>query len=182
MKFKIIAFHLLLFTSFFQTAFSQHSGAIHWISFEKAVELNKKNPKMIFIDVYTDWCGWCKKMDASTFSDPDIATYMNKNFYNVKFDAEGKQKVIYNGQVFINPNPDVNRSSHQLAVSLLQGKMSYPSYVFLNDKMELLTVVPGFMNVQKFEPIIKYFGEKAYLKKTWEEFNLTFKNEYSIKQ
>ena len=39
---------------------------IKWISIEEAEKLNKENPKKIMIDVYTDWCGWCKKMDKDT--------------------------------------------------------------------------------------------------------------------
>ncbi len=49
------------------------SETIRWISFEEAMKLNKKKPKMVFVDIYTDWCGWCKKMDAETFADPAIA-------------------------------------------------------------------------------------------------------------
>ena len=45
---------------------------INWMSFEEAIARSKEDPKHIFVDVYTDWCGWCKKMDASTFVDPVI--------------------------------------------------------------------------------------------------------------
>ncbi|HTB31563.1 MAG TPA: DUF255 domain-containing protein, partial [Bacteroidia bacterium] len=45
---------------------------IHWVNFDEAVKLNEKHPRKILIDVYTQWCGWCKKMDASTYTDPDI--------------------------------------------------------------------------------------------------------------
>lgn len=154
---------------------------IKWYSFEEAIELNKKAPKKVFIDMYTDWCGWCKKMDAATFSDYEVAEYMNEHFYCVKFDAERSDTVNYGGQDFVNPNPGVRRSSHQLAVALLQGKMSYPSYIFLNEKMELLTIVPGYMDVLKFEPIIKYFGENFYLKqKDWAEYMKTFVNTFEF--
>lgn len=154
-------------------SFSQNG--IKWYSFEEAFELNKKNPKKIFVDVYTDWCGWCKKMDATTFSHPIIAEYMNKNFYPVKLNAERTDTVYLEGKMYVNPNPGARRSSHQLAVSLLQGKMSYPSYVFINEKNEWLTVVPGYVKPQSFEPIIRFFGDGDYLNKTWEEYTKTFK-------
>ncbi|MCF8298077.1 MAG: DUF255 domain-containing protein [Saprospiraceae bacterium] len=169
----IIAFILISISSFSQ------NEKIKWYTFEEVVALNKKTPKKVFIDMYTDWCGWCKKMDATTFSDYEVANYMNKNFYCVKFNAERSDTVNYGGQDFVNPNPGVRRSSHQLAVALLQGKMSYPSYIFLNEKMELLTTVPGYMDVLKFEPIIKYFGENAYLKQNdWTEYMNTFKSTF----
>ena len=67
---------------------SIEDSPVHWVSFEKAVELNKKNPKPILIDVYTTWCGPCKMMSAQTFGNEKIANYLNKNYYCVKFDAE----------------------------------------------------------------------------------------------
>ena len=148
---------------------------IKWYSFEEAYALSKKKPKKIFIDVFTEWCGWCKKMDAETFTDPTIAKYMSKHFYCVKFDAERKDTIVLDGQTFVNPNPTSKRSTHKLASELLRGQMSYPSYVFLNEKGQELTVVAGYQKAQDFEGVINYFGEDAYLKSTWEEYRATFK-------
>ena len=74
---------------------SSYAQKVKWYSFEEAVELNKTKPKKILVDVYTDWCGWCKKMDQNTFSHPVIAEYINKNFYAVKFDAESKEAIKF---------------------------------------------------------------------------------------
>ncbi len=148
---------------------------IKWMSFEQAYELNKKKPKKIFIDMYTDWCGWCKRMDATTFADPVVVEYMNKNFYNVKMNAERKDTVVIDGTTFVNPNPASNRSSHQLAIELLRGKMSYPSFVFLNEKSQLLTVVAGYQPAKEFEPIIHYFADNAFTDQQWEEYKAKFK-------
>ena len=67
---------------------SPEEVAIKWYTWDEAIALNAKNPKKIFIDLYTEWCGYCKKMDANTFKDPEVAKYMNEHFYAVKFDAE----------------------------------------------------------------------------------------------
>ena len=171
---------IFIFSLFFcsKITFAQNEDEkIKWYSFEEAVELNKTNPKKLFIDLYTDWCGWCKKMDATTFSDPMIVEYMNENYYPVKFDAESTKPITFNDQEFVNENPNGRRSSHELAKTLLRGKMSYPSYVFLNKKNELITVVPGYLSAAKFEPILHYFGEDAYLSKEWPVFQKTFKGE-----
>jgi hypothetical protein len=55
---------------------------------EEAIAKNKVEKKKIFIDLYTDWCGWCKKMDASTFLEPKLVEYMNKNYHCIKFNTE----------------------------------------------------------------------------------------------
>ncbi|MDR0419647.1 MAG: DUF255 domain-containing protein, partial [Prevotellaceae bacterium] len=111
-----------------------------WYSFEEAVALSEKKPRKIFIDVYTDWCGWCKVMDRNTFSNPSIAEYMNKNYYSVKLNAEMTDTVRFKGHIFVNPSSS-RRSSHQLAVSLLNGKMSFPSVVFMNEQFQILQVI-----------------------------------------
>jgi thioredoxin-related protein len=151
------------------------SAKIKWLDFEEAVALNKKKPKKMFIDMYTDWCGWCKKMDASTFSNPVIVKYMNENYYAVKFNAERKDTVIYKGTKFVNPNPSGTRSSHQLAQELLSGRMSYPSFLFLDENLDKVTTVPGYRKAPEFETILHYIGENAYKDQKWEEFNAVFK-------
>lgn len=145
---------------------------INWMSFEEAVKLNETTPKKIFIDVYTDWCGWCTKMDQTTFIDPSIVEYMNENYYAVKFDAEQTEPIEFMGHTFINQNPNGPRKgTHQLAQALLQGKMSYPSYVFMNEKNQVLTIVPGYAQAKEFMPILKYFGTNAFLTTSWEEYS-----------
>src|SRR5215510_7762864 len=89
----IVAVALFVFPSF---CFSQ-SDEIKWMSFQDAVEKNKTEPKKMFIDVYTGWCGWCKRMDATTFKDPTVVNYMNKYFRAVKLDAETKDTIHFQG-------------------------------------------------------------------------------------
>ncbi len=165
---------ILLFVNVFSIK-AQESKPIKWYTFEEAIALNAKSPKLIFIDVYTEWCGWCKKMDASTFADPKVAEYMNKNFYCVKLDAEQSEPINFMGQTYINPKAGEKRSTHQIAAVLLQNKMSYPSYVFMNEQNKILTVVKGYMTVENFDPVIHWFAERAYLKVAFQEYSESFK-------
>ncbi|MBP9152977.1 MAG: DUF255 domain-containing protein, partial [Flavobacteriales bacterium] len=72
---------------------SKNQEEIKWVSLEEADALRRTEPRKILIDVYTDWCGWCKKMDASTFKDPKVVAYINANYYAVKLDAEQKEPI-----------------------------------------------------------------------------------------
>ena len=157
--------------------FSLSNGqGVNWLTWDEAVKANEENPKLIFVDVYTNWCGWCKKMDASTFQNPVIAEYMNKHFYSVKFDAERKDTIYFAGNQFVNPNPTASRSTHQLARALLDNQMGYPKFVVFNQNFERMSIIPGYHDAAGFEPIIKYFGDQMNFKMEFDEFKSQFKS------
>jgi len=145
---------------------------IQWMSIEDAyaLALTEENPKKIFIDVYTDWCGWCKRMDKATFQNEEVAAYMNEHYYNVKFDAEQKESIEMLGNTF-EFIPQGSRGYHELAAALLNGKMSYPTVVFLNGKFEMLSPVPGYQEPAAFMNIAKYFGDNIYLETSWQDYS-----------
>ncbi|MEC7264302.1 MAG: DUF255 domain-containing protein [Bacteroidota bacterium] len=148
-----------------------HAQDIKWLSWEEAVKLSETDakPKKMFIDVYTDWCGWCKKMDKDTFQHPEVSKYMQANFYMVKLDAEGKAPIEYKGKTF-KFVPSGRNGYHELAAALLQGQLSYPTVVFLDEEMNMLSPVPGYQKVEPFMQIAKYFGENIYKDKDWQTY------------
>lgn len=145
---------------------------VTWISFEQAVKTLTDDPKPFLIDVYTDWCGWCKVMDKNTFSNAEVSTYLNKNFHSVKLNAETRDTIRLGEKIFTFKQ---EYKSNELAISLLGGKMSYPSVVFLDSKLQMLTVVPGYMEAPQMMEILKYFGEGIYLRQKWEEYQQTLR-------
>jgi thioredoxin-related protein len=147
---------------------------VKWYTIQEAEKLMKESPRPLFIDTYTDWCGWCKRMDQDTFSNSVIAEILNTKFYPVKFDAEGKEKVTFLGQTFINDGK--YGRAHQLAVALLNGQLSYPTVVFLtleNDKIGV-SPVPGYRNPKEMEPLLSFFADGAYKSTSWEEYQKSF--------
>ena len=150
---------------------------LQWYTFQQAVELNKKNPKKLFIDVFTSWCGWCKVMDANTFTDPVIIKDLNKYYYAVKLNAEMNDSILFNNHLFVNPTPEKGRSVHQLAAALLNNQMSYPTVVFLDEGFNMLSPVPGYQKPEGLEPILIFYGENHYKTTKWEDFSKNFKGE-----
>ena len=167
---------ITLFAFIGMRAFAQEK--IQWMSFEEAVAQCASKPKMVFIDVYTDWCGWCKRMDQSTFANPVIAKYMNEHFYCVKFDAERQDTLNFQGRQYVGTmRPDGRKGSHQLAHALLRGKLSFPSYVIMNEKMQTIQVIGGYQEAKQFEPMVHFFGDEAYKAMSGEDFLKDFKSE-----
>ncbi len=155
----------------FFLSFSIHAQEVTWLSWDEAAQLvaTDKKPKKIFVDVYTDWCGWCKKMDKDTFQNQEVAEYMEANFYMVKLDGEGKEPIEFKGKVY-KFVPQGKRGYHEFAAALMNGKMSYPTTVFLNEKMEMLSPVPGYQKPDAFLNIARYFGDNIYLEKDWKTY------------
>ena len=149
-----------------------YAQEINWLSWDEAAKLAEtdKNPKKIFIDVYTDWCGWCKKMDKDTFQNPEVAEYMSKNYYMVKLDGEGKEPIEFRGKTF-KFVPSGRNGYHEFAAALMQGKMSYPTTIFLDEQMNMLSPVPGYQKPGPFLKIAKYFGEDIHKEKDWNTYD-----------
>jgi thioredoxin-related protein len=143
---------------------------VKWLTWDQAQAAQKKKPKKIFVDVYTDWCGWCKRMDATTFENPGIAKYMNDNFYCVKFNAETKEEITFKGQKY-----PVDGRYSSLATFLLQNKMSFPTTLYLDEDLNLLSAVPGYMAPKDAEPILSYFVTNSFKTTPWEEYQKNFK-------
>lgn len=153
---------------------AQNTGVkVNWLTFEEAVEKSKTEKKKIFIDVYTDWCGWCKVMDRETFGNEKIAKYLNENFYPVKLNAEQKEDITVNGQTF-KWVASGTRGYHQLAAALLQGKLSYPTVVFLDENFNMLQPLPGYQKPEQFDPIIKFIGGGHYKTTKWADWQKTY--------
>lgn len=160
---------LLLCIAPYSSAFSQE---VSWMSWDEAVSRSQSdsNPKKIFIDVYTDWCGWCKKMDKDTFQNPEVAAYMSANFYMVKLDGEGKDPIDFRGKKYAFV-PSGRNGYHELAAALLQGRLSYPTVVFLDEDFQMLSPVPGYQKPEPFLSIARYFAENIYKEKDWKTYS-----------
>jgi thioredoxin-related protein len=166
-KIQILLLSILYITICSSFKIISVENTLTWISFEQAVELQKKEPRKILIDVYTDWCGWCKKMDKYTYTDQSVINNLNTKYYLVKFNAEQKEDIQFKDKVF---KFKAEYKAHELAVSLLNGQMSYPSTVFLDEDMNMLTTVPGYLTPKEINPILVYFGDNIYKTKNWKEY------------
>lgn len=172
---KIIIFAIVLFSA------SVSAQEINWMSFDEAIEAQKKAPKKIFMDAYTVWCGPCKMLDKNTFQNKDVVKYVNENYYAVKFNAEGNETATLNGVTYTNPdyNPDSKgrNSSHQLSQYFRIN--AYPTVLFLDENTQLISPFPGYKTPEQLEIFLKLFATDDYKsitsKEDWEAYNTNFK-------
>ena len=170
---KIILFVVTIF--FVSSAVFAQDEAIEWSEIDtlNTVLNDDGNEKHFFIDVYTEWCGWCKKMDATTFSDPEVVELMNKYFIPVKFDAEQKESILFSGTEFKFVE-NGRRGYNELAAALMQNKMSYPTVVLLNEKAQMIQPLPGYRSAEDLKPILIFIGKEIYKEKSYDEFLKTY--------
>ncbi|TNJ44726.1 thioredoxin fold domain-containing protein [Tamlana fucoidanivorans] len=171
---------ILLFV--FAMVFSQANivaQTINWMSLEEALELQKKTPKKIMMDVYTNWCGPCKMLDKKTFHNPDVVDFVNKNYYAVKFNGEGNDVIDYKGASFSNPNYNPSKvnsrnSAHELARFL--QITAYPTIVFFDEKADVIAPIRGYRTPEQLELYLKMFHSDDHKSiTTQEEFNAYYK-------
>jgi len=167
---KLLIFIALISSAALLSSTSDDGDKITWLTWEEAIEMNKENPKKIFIDVYTEWCGWCKRMDATTFSDPKVVDYMNEHFYAVKLDAEMKENITFQDQEFKFVMSG-KRGIHTLAYSLLEGKLSYPSFVTLNENLDRIAISPGYKKPDQLIKELRFAAEEKYKDGSWNDYN-----------
>lgn len=156
------------------TPFQGDTTQINWMTWEEAMQLSESEPRKILLDVYTEWCYWCKRMDESTFRDTSIAGYINENFYPVKFDAEQKQDIEFKGKVYKYMKSG-KKGFHELAAVLLNGRLSFPTLVFLDHEHNVIQSIVGYKTPVQFEKIATYFAEDHFKKTPWSTFKKNYK-------
>ncbi|MBC8755416.1 thioredoxin fold domain-containing protein [Kordia sp. YSTF-M3] len=158
---------------------------INWVTIEEAQELMKKEPRKIIMDVYTTWCGPCKMLDKNTFGNPDVAKYINENYYAIKFNAEGDSSITFKDNTFTNPNYDPAKKNkrnaqHQFARYL--SVRAYPTMVFFDNDFNLIAPISGYLVPKQLEIYLKLFKTDKYKvvksKEDWEKYQKEFVYEF----
>ncbi len=158
-QFTVAMAALLLLLAFSGTLAAGDKSKLQWLSFEKGMAEAKKSNKKMLVDVYTDWCSWCKRMDADTYSNTGIASYLQARYVLVKLNAESSAKQSYNGKQY---------TEQELASQF--GVSGYPTTLFFKSDGTGITAVPGYADAANFKTILSYIAEDHYLKTKFEDY------------
>ncbi|MCU0452078.1 MAG: DUF255 domain-containing protein [Bacteroidetes bacterium] len=124
---------------------------VGWTPFDEGMKLAKEQNKKILVDLYTDWCTWCKKMDADTYPNPMVSSELKGNYIAIKLNAESSDPVTFNGQTM---------TSAEFAKAV--GVTGYPSTLFIDEDLQPITVVPGYAPPERFVKILTFFSGNHY--------------------
>ncbi|AXY78115.1 DUF255 domain-containing protein [Paraflavitalea soli] len=142
-----------------------------WMTLQQVSDSLRKQKKPVLIDLYTDWCGWCKVMDKKTYANKKVGAYLNDKFYTAKVDAETKSAITWKGRTY---TFNQNYRTNDFAVYLTKGQLSYPTTVIIPVDGEP-QAIPGYLTPPELELLVKYFGEGQDAKIGFEEYQKKFK-------
>ncbi|MEO1628564.1 MAG: thioredoxin fold domain-containing protein [Bacteroidota bacterium] len=137
---------------------AQEEVRIQWLSFEQLEDSLSVNPKKVFIDFYTDWCTYCRKMDKLVFTNPKVIDQLNGEYYAVRFNAETEASISFGGQVLVNEQLGKSRTPlHQIAqlLALRQGEFTAPTIVVLNEEFSVTSRHFEYLDSKKILQVLQ---------------------------
>jgi len=121
------------------------TNGLSWLSIGNMDKINDSGSKMYLIDIYTEWCGWCKMMDRKTFSDSEVQNRLEEGFHLLKLDAESKSDLSFDGDQY-KWRGQGTKGIHELAAKLMEGEIEYPTLIFLDENLNIVRVSRGYKN------------------------------------
>ncbi len=147
---------LIIIVAVFTLAISHNQSSaagMRWYSFNKGIEAARMQRKPIVVDFYADWCGWCKVMDKSIFSDPVIVNKLSRNYISIKIDFESNESLRYK---------NIRFTPKEFAGVL--GIRGLPTVVFMDKDSEVITILPGLIRPDTFDSLLGYIKDECYKK------------------
>jgi thioredoxin-related protein len=171
---KLLVLTLSLWLCSFSESRSNNPAreGLKWLSLKEASTKVKAENKLILIDLYTDWCSWCKVMDKNTYTNKELIKYVNEKFYAVKLNAETRETISWLGKDF---TYDDRYKVNTYALYLTQGQLAFPTTVIIPADGSAPQAIPGYLKPQEMELVLKYFGENRYGKQPFQDFQNSFK-------
>lgn len=158
----------------FAFRFVKKSSKMQWQNVEQTSRAYQVEKKPIIIDLYTDWCHYCKVMDTTIYANDSVSNYISQHFYAAKLNAEDKKELVWMGKKYqYVPKYKV----HELAIELTKGSLVYPTTIIIPPTGEPL-IVGGALPMYRIESYLKYYGSSSYKTKTYDEFNKIFSSKW----
>lgn len=143
---------------------------IQWRPFSQATEESRLLRKKLMVEVSIRSCAWCKVMDKTTLSDPEVVQFINDHYVASRLNAEETEPLEFKGRTYRFRESGA-RAHHELAVEFMRGRLSFPTIVFLDENQNVIQPIPGYQDPAAFLMVLKYFGENHYQRIPWEKYS-----------
>ncbi len=98
-------------------------------NWKDALKVAEEKGKLVFVDAYAVWCGPCKMMAKNVFPRPEVGSYFNAHFVNMKIDMEKGQGLDF-------------RKKYRVT--------AFPTFFFLAPDGKIVLQVKGARNPKDF--------------------------------
>lgn len=123
-------------------------GGIRWErKFEDALKKARAAHKPVIIDFWAQWCGWCHRLDKTTYMDPAVVE-LSKDFVAVKVNTEGEPRDV--------------------AVAIRYDVSSLPTIMVVSPQGRPITRVNGFVGPGQFPRVLEGARDVARRVIAWE--------------
>lgn len=129
-------------------ALPAHAAGVTWYRWNEGLAAAARSKRPVIVDVYTDWCGWCKRMDRETYARAEVGAYLNAHFVMVRLNAESTERASYQGRAF---------DGKSLAGAF--DVTGYPTTIFLRPNGDHMVNVPGYIPAEKFMKLARFIGD-----------------------
>ena len=166
---------IVIFLSSFTKSSLINKENVHWLTIEEMQVKMKIEKRPVLVDLYTNWCYWCKVMDKKTYSDPKVAAYINEHFYAVKINAESKEMIMWNEKLY---SYNQQNKLNDFALFVSPGQIGFPTTAIFPDLSLQPAAIPGYMTIKDIEPVLNYFGQNKYNEQSFNDFAKTYKSKW----
>ena len=148
MRFSTVSLALVLLFSLPLRA--EKAESVKWSPFTEGVKNATVKGKYVFVDLYTDWCGYCKQLDAVTFKATPVIAELEKHFVSIKLNAESDMPLVWKGQKTTARN-----------LSMQWRVEGFPTMIFLNPKGEIIGSFSSYAEPDLMVKLLTYISSGA---------------------